>query len=201
MSSTGYWFVGTAAPETIARLRKDLPAASFAPLPEDADVTWWRTMDQATLLAPPDPRYTYPGPSEAARRFVETLDELRPDPESRYACLRALEETPPAEIFHLGIRKGDPVAALFYGLGFADAARLPGRFGCFLLKPDDVRTSLAAIDGLPGQPSFAARTSAWLSAVSDEPDLDPHTLLDGPLRVLRLARERQVGAIGFMEWY
>ena len=161
---------------------------------------------QATLFAPPDPRYSCPGPSDAARRFVENLDTLRPDSGSRCTCMRALNEIPEDEIFHVGIRKGDPVAALYYGLGYADAARLPGRFGCFLLTAEDVRSSLAAIDHLSersdlGRDEFAARTTAWLSAVSDEPELDPYTLLDGPLRVLRLAREQGVGALGFMEWY
>ena len=206
MSATGYLFVGTAEPEVVDRLRRTVPDTTFAPLAEDADLAWWRTMDDAALLAPPDPRYTCPGPSEPAIRFVETLDALRPDPAVLDTCLTALAETPESEFFHVGVRKGDPVAALYYGLGFADARRLPGRLGCFLLDADQVRSSLARIEHLPecpliGREKSKARTAAWLSAVSDEPGLDPDVLLDEPLRILRLAHERSVGAIGLMQWY
>jgi hypothetical protein len=206
MSSTGYWFIGTAVPDTVERLRATLPVADFEPLPADSEQDWWRAMDDCELLAPLKPGYTYPGPSDAAYRFAETLESRRPDPDVRDACLYALEDTPKSEFFHVGVRKGDPVAALHYGLGYGDAYRLPGRFGCFLLAPDAVRTSLTRLEHLPEQPAvgrerFAERTAAWLEAVSDEPGLDPLTLLDGPLKVLRQAGEQHIGAIAFMQWF
>ena len=206
MSSTGYWFIGTAAPGTVERLRTTLPLADFESLPAYAAHDWWQAMDDCDLLAPLQSGYTYPGPSDAAWRFAERLEYQRPDPDVRDACLRALEDTPKSEFFQVGVRKGDPVAAVYYGLGYNDAYRLPGRFGCFLLNPDAVRTRLTRLDHLPEQPAvgrerFAERTGAWLAAVSDEPDLDPLTLLDGPLRVLRQADERGSGAIAFMQWF
>lgn len=206
MSSTGYWFVGTAAPETVDLLRTTVPATDFASVPDGADLTWWQSMDQATVLAPADLRYTFPSPSDAAQRFIDTLDALRPDPTALDTCLRALSETSKQELFHVAVRKGDPVAALYYGLGFDDARLLPGRFGCFLLTADDVDSSLTALEHLPERPHigrgrFATRATEWNAAAADEPALDPYTLLDEPLRILRLARRQRVGVIGLMQWF
>jgi hypothetical protein len=36
-------------------------------------------------------------------------------------ALHALEDTPKSEFFHVGVRRGDPVAAVYYGLGYDDA--------------------------------------------------------------------------------
>lgn len=206
MSSTGYWLVGAARPEIVDHLRRTLPTALFEPLPEDADLGWWRAMDQGDLLAPPEPGYTFPGLSRAAWRFAESFEAQRPDPDARDVCMNAFEQIPQAGIYHVGVRKGDPVAAVYYGLGYHDAHVLPGRFGCFLLAPGDVRTALAGLEHLPDQPvigraAFEERTAAWLSAAADEPGLDPSGLLEGPLRILRHAREQHLGAIGFMQWY
>lgn len=104
------------------------------------------------------------------------------------------------------MRKGDPIAALYYGLGYADARLLPGRFGCFLLDPAEVRAALADLDHLPLAPrvsldTYTARTRAWLFALCDDPDLDPLTLLDGPLRALRSAAASGQGAVGVMQWF
>jgi hypothetical protein len=205
MSSTGYWIVGAAPSHEIEVQRQAMQVASFEPLPESAGLGWWAVMDRVDLLAPA-PGYTEPGPSEAARRFAHTLEAQRPDPEARDALLHAFEGVPQASIWHVGVRKGDPVAALYYGLGYSDAQLLPGRFGCFLLSPEAVRACLAKLEHLPEQPAvgreqFAERAAAWLEAVSDEPDLDPSALLEGPLRILRHARELRLGAIGFMQWY
>lgn len=206
MSSTGYWLVGAARPEIVEHLQRTLPTALFEPLPEGTDLDWWRAMDRAHLLAPPEPGYTFPGLSRLACRFAENLEAQRPDPDARDVCMNAFEQIPPAGIYHVGVRKGDPVAAVYYGLGYRDARLLPGRFGCFLLTPGGVDAALAGIEHLPDQPdigraAFEERTAAWLSAAGDEPGLDPSALLEGPLRILRQAREQRLGAIGFMQWY
>lgn len=207
MSSTGYWIIAAAPPDTVHRLRKDLPAHAFDPPSHDADVSWWQAMDQADLVdSAPKPGYTAPGPSDAAFRFADTLITDRPDDDALDTCLASLTHAPQDEIFHVGVRKGDPVAALYYGLGFADARLLPGRFGCFLLEPHAIDATLTTIGHLPHRPHvsrkvFKTRVAAWLAAVSDDADLDPFTLLDGPLRVLRRAQELRVGAIGLMQWF
>lgn len=205
MSSTGYWIVAAAAPQLVERLRLATPAASFRPLPADADLDWWTAMDRADLLAP-QPGYTEPGPSEAAWRFAQTLEAERPDPKVRDGLMQAFEEIPRTSIWHVGVRKGDPVAAVYYGLGYRDASLLPGRFGCFLLDPDEVRAADSVLGHLPTEPAaghraFVQRATAWLTAVSDEPELDAATLLEGPISILRLAREQDLGAIGLMQWF
>jgi hypothetical protein len=205
MSSTGYWIVGAVAPQHVEHLRQATTTASFKPLPAGADRDWWTAMDRAELLAP-QPGYTDPGPSETAWRFAQTLEAERPDPEVRDALLQAFEEIPRTSIWHIGVRKGDPVAAVYYGLGYRDASLLPGRFGCFLLDPDEVRTALSGLEHLPTEPAIGhrgvmERAAAWLAAVSDEPELDATTLLEGPIGILRHARDQNLGAIGLMQWF
>ena len=205
MSSTGYWIVGAAAPQHVERLRLATPTASFRPLPADADLDWWTVMDRADLLAS-QPGYTDPGPSEAAWKFAQTLEAERPDPGARDVLMHAFEEIPQTSIWHVGVRKGDPVAAVYYGLGYRDACLLPGRFGCFMLDPYEVRTALSGLEHLPAEPAvgrraFVQRAAAWLTAVSDEPELDATTLLEGPIGVLRHARDENLGAIGLMQWF
>jgi hypothetical protein len=98
------------------------------------------------------------------------------------------------DIFMVGTRKGDPVAALFYGHTFSAARRLPGRAGCFLLDEAEARATLAVVGPLLEQPTggraaFSARVEAWREAMTDAPELKPLDLLDEPLRVLRRAAD------------
>ncbi|MBR7827914.1 hypothetical protein KDK95_16475 [Actinospica sp. MGRD01-02] len=51
------------------------------------------------------------------------------------------------------------------------------------------------------QLDFVARCAAWISVMADEPNLEPLTLLSGPLGVLCEAEARGLGAIGVMQWY
>jgi hypothetical protein len=93
--------------------------------------------------------------------------------------------------------------ALHYGLGYADASLLPGRFGCFLLDPAGVRASLAVLEHLPATPcigleKYTKRVDAWLAVFGDEPGFDARMLLEGPMRVLRAAAPN-AGAIGFTQ--
>jgi hypothetical protein len=205
MSSTGYWIVGAAPTHQIETLRQAMPAASFQPLPESTDLDWWTVMDRADLLAHA-PGYTEPSPSGAAWRFAQTLEAQRPDPEARDTLLHAFETIPQSSIWHVGIRKGDPVAAVYYGLGYRDASLLPGRHGCFLLDPHELRTALSRLEHLPSQPAighraFLERTAAWLSVLCDEPELDATMLLEGPMGILRHAHDQNLGAIGLMQWF
>jgi hypothetical protein len=66
VSSTEYWFVGTAVPSSVERLRTTLPVADFDALPADAVHDWWQAVDDCELLAPLTSGYSYPGPSDAA---------------------------------------------------------------------------------------------------------------------------------------
>lgn len=206
MSVTGHWIVGTAEPGTVEELRSTLPASAYSPLTGDMDLAWWSSMDDAALAEPTERGYGSRCPTDATLRFAEAFEEQRPDQEFRDLCVDAFTAAGDPEIFHVGVRKDDPVSALYYGLGFAAARRLPGRFGCFLLDANEVRSTLHEFGVLIERPErerhdFGVRCAAWLSVMADEPDLDPMILLNGPLDVLRHASTRGLGAIGVMQWY
>jgi hypothetical protein len=163
-------------------------------------------MDDAALAEPADFGHGSHCPTGATLRFAKAIEAHRPDPEFRDGHFDAFASASDPESFHIGVRKGDPVAALYYGLGFGASRRLPGRFGCFLLDAAEVRSALPELEVLldrsgPQRQAFSVRCAAWLSVMADNPDLDPLVLLDGPLRVLRHANERGLGTIGVMQWF
>ncbi|WP_217621789.1 hypothetical protein, partial [Streptomyces lunaelactis] len=129
---------------------------------------------------------------------------VRPGPVT--ASTDLLRGTEGSAAFVASARKGDPATALWYGLGAEAAARLPGWFGDFLLTAAEVRAvlphaeSVLAVTG-PGRTEVLARIDAWMSAMSDVPDFDANTLLDGPLRVLRYAAANGTGAVGVTRSY
>lgn len=206
MSVTGYWFVGTADSAIVEELRSTAPASARLPVPVDSDLAWWSAMDDAALAEPAERGYGSHCPADATLRFAEVIEAHRPDPEFRDRCIDAFASANDPEIFHIGVHRGDPVAALCYGLGFSAARRLPGRFGCFLLDAAEVRSAVNELTAVlerpgPGRRDFTARCAAWLAVMADEPNLDPLMLLSGPLGVLRDADARSLGTIGVMQWY
>lgn len=200
VSVTGYWFSGVVPLDALETLRRDVDPAQFEPT-GDADLEWWKAVDHAALTEP-DHRTS---PSDAASRFAESLMRMRPNDEALSRCLDAFHQSPEGDFFGVGTRKGDPVAALCYGLGFDAARRMPGRFGCFLLDAGGVRTALAGAgqilaDPPGGRAAFSERVSAWLKVMSDD-KLDPLLLLDDLLRILRRAEVLGMGAVGVMQWF
>jgi hypothetical protein len=182
--------------------------ATFESPPEELDLGWWQAMDEAEIVGPPRDGYTADCPTDAAVRFHEELLARRPDPDALDVCIAAIGEASAvddANNFVVAVRKGDPVATLLYGLGFAAAARLPGRAGCFLL-PAAADAELAAFADLfdlaaDERARFAERVSRWLEVMSDQTDLDPFKLLDGPLSLARRARETSSGLLAVMQWF
>ncbi|MFF8864852.1 hypothetical protein ACF08B_22665 [Streptomyces sp. NPDC015139] len=94
--------------------------------------------------------------------------------------------------FAAAIRKDNPVAALFHGLGPERAGTLPGWAGDAVLSAAAVRHRLPRVEAvlaLAGE----ERTRA-LARIGDWPgDEDPRQLLDGPLRVWREAASAGLG--------
>lgn len=109
--------------------------------------------------------------------------------------------------FVASIRKGDPVAAFFYGLGFAASSMLPGRSGCFLLTAAEVAACSPAVEAAltldaPGRARVLDRISAWFAAVGDAgSSFEAEELIGGPRRILQRASEQGQGALGIMCWY
>lgn len=98
------------------------------------------------------------------------------------------------------VRKGNPVAALFHGLGPVRAAALPGWAGDAVFTSAEVRRLLPAVEGaqaLTGaeRARVVARIGDWLY------DEEPEELLDGPLRVWRDAAGAGTGLLASRIWF
>ncbi|MFI1396360.1 hypothetical protein [Streptomyces sp. NPDC020681] len=201
MSRTGLWMVGAVPDAEVAALPgrfADLEGAWVVPPGYADDLAWWLSGGDR------EPYFT-PGPTAAARRFAAFAWSGGPSAPAVAAMKEAGRELLRAasgeQVFAAAAREGDPAVALCYGLGAEASARLPGWFGDFLLTAAEVRAvlphaeSALAVSG-PGRVEVLARIDVWLSAMSDGSDFEPGMLLDGPLRVLRYAAGRGMGAVG-----
>lgn len=118
-----------------------------------------------------------------------------------------LTHIPAQDRFVASIRKGDSVAALYYGLGFEAALAMPGRSGCFLLTAEEVPDTARATDTILAtdpvrRASVAARINAWLQVTGDASnDVDVEGLIDGPGQILSRANQSAQGALGIVQWY
>jgi hypothetical protein len=205
VSQTGYWIMGVLGGDAFDALLADVDASAFESLPGDLDLGWWQAVDDLDVVKPAHFGHGTACPTDPAVLFQEELLGLRPDPDALDACIAAIGECAEADTFVVAVRKGDPVAAVFYGLGSAVARRLPGRAGCFLLHPG-AQADLAALAGLleasaHERARFADRVSRWLEAMADQSDLDPLRLLDGPRRLVRRAADTNRGLLAVMQWY
>lgn len=202
MSVTGFWIVAAVPSPAVSQLRAGIPGEPQEP----EDLSWWQVMD-TTALAEPESRGCGPHcPTDAVLRFCEMIDARRPDFDVD-ACTDLLTHIPAQDRFVASIRKGDPVAALYYGLGFEAAVAMPGRSGCFLLTAEEVPDTARATDTIlamdPVQrASVATRINAWLQVTGDAPnDFDVEGLIDGPGQVLSRANQSAQGALGIVQWY
>lgn len=201
MSQTGFWIIGALGQDALDALLERVGAAAFEPPPGDLDMGWWNVMDDVDVA---EHGAVY-RPTAPAVRFQQELLGLRPNPDVLDACVAAIGEAGEADRVVVAVRKGDPVAAFFYGLGSASAQRVPGRAGCFLLH-GHARGDMAELVLLLGlsahqRARFTGRVSRWLTAMGDQPDLDPLDLLAGPLHMVERARETRSGLVSVMQWY
>jgi len=102
-------------------------------------------MDVEAIFEPESKGYGRHTPTDAAAGFAELVDRLRPDHDAD-ACMELLSDLPEEDRYVIAVRKGDPVAALYYGLGYRAAHALPGHFGCFLLTADQARAAFPEIE-------------------------------------------------------
>ncbi|MCX4818567.1 hypothetical protein OG883_01320 [Streptomyces sp. NBC_01142] len=217
MSLTGVWAIGAVPDAEVAALPGrfvHLEGEWTTPPGYADDLAWWLSGGDR------EPYFT-PQPTPAALRFAAFARSGGPSApavtamkEAGMDLLRDADGSGSegsgteagSAVFVAAARKGDPAAALCYGLGAEGAARLPGWFGDFLLTAAEVRAvlphaeSVLAVTG-PRRSEILARMDAWMSAMSDAPDFDVRTLLDGPLRVLRFAAAHGTGAVGVTENY
>ena len=214
LSVTGMWVIGTVPDQKISELlQAAVQASPPAPMPAQADVVgelaWWRSKAPESLFSA---SRTAPGSwvaEEDAYRLSTFFDNCRDDSDSAEALGNAVMDQFPPEgeegLFAAVARKASPFSALAYALGPDTALRLPGWFGDFLLRAEEVRARLPAAEealALTGTQRRDAveRIHRWMTGLGD-PDHDAEELLDGPLRVLRHAARTGQGAAGLVRWY
>ena len=211
MSVTGFWVVGIVPDSDVVRMRREFPGAdSFGrhdPEPS-GDLEWWSgegpwirsSIPDRTDLCPRsrrcDSRTPWPPWGSADERHEAVKEEL----------LQLVPQCEGVDLFCVSTRKGDPLAALHYGLGPEAAFQLPGRDGDFLLDAAGVRAALPGVevtlDLAPGPRSgVEERIRDWLGGMADGAKHDLDDLVDGPLRVLRHAAQNGLGAAGMTLWY
>lgn len=202
MSVTGFWIIGVVPSSRIEQLR-----GALLPFPADGeDLSWWRAMDEAPLAEPEERGFGRHCATDAAQLFSDGIEGCRPDLDQE-AWVEALSDVIDEDRFVTSIRKGDPVAALYYGLGFARSRALPGRAGCFLLTAPEVTVAAptfeSALDmSAPRRVQVLDRVRAWLEVVGDAgSEFDAGELIDGPLGIFRRASAQGLGVLGVVCWY
>lgn len=202
MSVTGFWIIGVVSTSDIEQLHAALPVQP----PESEDLAWWQAMDEAALAEPEERGFGRHGATGAVQRFADGMAARRPDLDQD-ACMELLAALTDEDRFVASIRKGDPAAALYYGLGFEASYALPGRSGCFLLTAGDVVTAAPVFDrtltmDAGRRARVLDRVRAWLEVEGDPgSDFDVDALIDGPRRIVRRALEQGRGAFGTVCWY
>jgi hypothetical protein len=85
-------------------------------------------------------------------------------------------------------------AALHYGLGAEQAARLPGHFGALFVDPSEVGPLRPAVEAILERPSLEmiARARSWLDRGNNE-SVRPEALFSFIPRALRTAQARREG--------
>jgi|SRR6185312_4797576 len=216
MSSTGVWVV-CAIPDEAAR---NLPMQIISTVQHHApaispayaeSLAWWSGGGDGEPFfeaVPDQPESLLP--TSAAQRFAELVESSNPHTEALAALRDAIEELRPPVgdpgLFEAHAYRANPVAALWYALGAADSARLPGWFGDFLLTGEEVRAAILGVERALTRNNFrltqaTTRISAWMTVMGAEPKFDAEELLVAPLRVLRHCAEHGLGAAAFSRWY
>ncbi len=140
MSVTGFWIIGAVSPSSVEQLRAAYPVQPAEP----EDLSWWQAMDEAALAEPAERGSGRHCATDVVQRFTDAIETRRPDLDQE-ACMEVLAALTDEDRFVTSIRNGDPVAALYYGLGFEVSCVLPGRSGCFLLTAAEVATTAPTV--------------------------------------------------------
>lgn len=99
------------------------------------------------------------------------------------------------------VRKGAPAGAFYDALGMADAARMPGCFGNFLLTADEAAAVLPEVERIVAGDRHAVlveRVGRWMGEARPS---TPQETVDGVLRVFRAAAERGSGIAAVSAWF
>ncbi|MFD8807358.1 hypothetical protein [Streptomyces sp. NPDC059597] len=213
MSGMGVWVVGAVPDRGVGELLRvgvqgSPPVPSYGRVP--GELAWWRSREPGSLFRA---SASSPGSwvaGENAFRLSVFFDSCHYDSAAVGELGDALMDQFPPEgeegHFAAVARKASPFSALAHALGPDVTLRLPGWFGDFLLRAEEVRARLPEAEealALTGarRREVVERIQQWMSALGDDPDHDAEDLLDGPLRVLRHAARTGQGAAGLVRWY
>ncbi|GAB2520863.1 hypothetical protein [Nocardia heshunensis] len=201
MGATGFWFVTALPDDAVRALGAHVGDEGWEP--DVSGMEWWRASGGDFAVEAGGRGTVCTAEAERFGNLVlsECGDEL-------WEAWNDLAATVPAELRYVAsARKGDPTAALCYGLGPAATDLLPGRFGEFLLLAAEVARAAPdieralALDGAR-RDRVIDRIGAWMAGMSDAGnDFDAADLLDGPLHLVRRAAAEGLGLVSLTIWF
>lgn len=182
----------TAADEQIREWREryadDLAAAVRA---REQTMAWWAGVGGAEFLVPCDDGGWQV--TEAGSAFIGSFSTV--GDALAFEIIDRIAEAGDAECCHPSGRKTVPAAAFYAALGVADAARMPGLLGEFLLTADEVSAALPEIERILAgvrREELIERMSRWLGDSADPTAMAAETV-DGVVRVFSRAAEQRRG--------
>ncbi|MEU0844357.1 hypothetical protein ABZ370_33445 [Streptomyces sp. NPDC005962] len=206
MGMSSFWAVGALGAEDIGELaRRAAPAIAAAAARPSAVAAWGRWERDAARGGGAVPVWGADGyNTEEALHLYGMVDDSAFDALDRSCELHVMEWWDrfdgDVDPFIVAVRKDNPVAALFHGLGPARAAALPGWAGDAVVTSAGVRRLLPAVEG-----AFAltgAERARALARIGDWPgDQEPEELLDGPPRVWQDAAGAGMGLLASRIWF
>lgn len=206
MGMSSFWAMGAYGDEDVAELApRALPAIEATAARALAVGAWKRWERDVTRGGGAVPLHRPDGyGTEEALHLFRLVDDSAFDAMDSTGELHVMEWwdrfDDGVDPYITSVRKGNPVAALFHGLGPVRAAALPGWAGDAVFTSAEVRRLLPAVEGvlaLPGaeRARVVARIDDWLC------DEGPEELLDGPLRVWREAAKAGAGLLASRIWF
>ncbi|KAK1182901.1 hypothetical protein B7755_035065 [Streptomyces sp. NBS 14/10] len=208
MGMSSFWLVGALGEVAVAELAPlAVPAIEATAARSAAVGTWSRWERDAARGGGAVPVWREDGVynTEDALRLSNLVDDSAFDAMDSSGKLHIMDwwdrlDTDTVQPFFESVRKDNPVAALFHGLGPERAALLPGWAGDAVFPADEVRRRLPAAEAALAV-SGAERERA-LARIDDWPgEKEAEALLDGPLRVWRETAEAGLGLLASRIWH
>lgn len=206
MGVTFFWLSVCIPPEHASGVASSFAAAVAAsPVSPTARQTldrWREAPDSLSPEAIPDPArpgfWTYPAGTEAFEELFrsEALSAfgqgfIKTGPEANGSGIQLGADNGSLIITH----RIPAAAALYFGLGAEQAARLPGHFGALFVAPSDVGGLLPALEAVLERPSpeMLTRAQRWLGGNNTR--VRPEALFSFIPRALRTAQARREGVL------
>ncbi|MEU1664394.1 hypothetical protein ABZ547_12400 [Streptomyces sparsogenes] len=206
MGMSGLWLVGALDDADVAELAPlASPAIEATATRSSAVGSWWRWERDAARGGGAVPVRREDGyTTEEALHLYNMVNDSAFDAMDTTGKLHVMNwwdriDGDTVQPFVESVRKENPVAALFHGLGPERAERLPGWAGDAVVTAGEVRRLLPAVEAALAV--AGAERERALARIDDWPgDKDAAALLDGPLRVWRETAEAGLGLLASRVW-